>query len=247
MSKEKPLQVSFGGRTLDGVDPYVLVSGDNNWSGGGSLHSDLKDRLNRIQQSEKKVNYVRLFQNDEFFIDTEGSDFFQLRDFQCAVALKEELKKPGKVEDVALSADYYSYMVIRENNFVCNHYVDKELHQALLDFYKEQHDLIHQRHEATIREEILRKRKHSSLESSEDVLASEARARPLPAETNDSCVLCQDDQAVMAMVPCGHVCLCKDCSDTYNSVGHTGSTTRRCPLCRGNIQSTLRIYIRDAS
>lgn len=76
-------------------------------------------------------------------------------------------------------------------------------------------------------------------------------APPLPAGTTHRatsgsdtasapCVICTDSPALLALVPCGHLCLCEDCS-----VQFLHSTSRTCPLCRVHATSTLRIYRQD--
>lgn len=64
---------------------------------------------------------------------------------------------------------------------------------------------------------------------------------PLPhvMERTGLCVVCQDADANMALVDCGHLALCKTCSDLI------WSTTRECPLCRTRIvtqERMLRIF-----
>ena len=44
---------------------------------------------------------------------------------------------------------------------------------------------------------------------------------------SEECCICLDDECNMVIVPCGHMCLCSDCSGEYNS--------GRCPMCRGNV------------
>jgi Zinc finger, C3HC4 type (RING finger) len=58
--------------------------------------------------------------------------------------------------------------------------------------------------------------------------------------TVDDCVVCQDRKAAHAVVPCGHHCLCDECA--VNLVA-TAAGSRRCPLCRTHVQSTLKIYM----
>jgi hypothetical protein len=43
----------------------------------------------------------------------------------------------------------------------------------------------------------------------------------------------------MALIPCGHVCLCRSCCDdqTLNEFLH-----RKCPVCRQPFRDPLRIY-----
>lgn len=46
------------------------------------------------------------------------------------------------------------------------------------------------------------------------------------------CVVCLDNERAYAIVPCGHLCVCGGC------VGRV----KECPICRGRIQSILKIY-----
>jgi rubrerythrin len=70
-------------------------------------------------------------------------------------------------------------------------------------------------------------------------------ARATPGERPDSelgaCVICTDSRAIMALVPCGHLCLCAECSDQFLR----SASQRTCPLCRVHATSTLRIYRQD--
>ncbi|KAF8524349.1 hypothetical protein BU17DRAFT_42956 [Hysterangium stoloniferum] len=53
------------------------------------------------------------------------------------------------------------------------------------------------------------------------------------------CVVCQDEHANMAIIDCGHLALCKGCSEIIMN------STRECPLCRTRIiteQRLLRIF-----
>ena len=87
-------------------------------------------------------------------------------------------------------------------------------------------------------EESLQRRKQALL----DEMPANVRSRSVLSNdqetaTNSTCVVCQDEIANFAVVPCGHVCLCSTCSDIC-----TGDD-RPCPLCRVDILSTLRIYL----
>ncbi|KDQ09376.1 hypothetical protein BOTBODRAFT_191140 [Botryobasidium botryosum FD-172 SS1] len=60
-----------------------------------------------------------------------------------------------------------------------------------------------------------------------------------PLERTGLCVVCQDEEANIATVDCGHLALCMNCSDQVMK------TTRECPLCRTRIVTPsrlLRIY-----
>ena len=51
------------------------------------------------------------------------------------------------------------------------------------------------------------------------------------------CVVCRHQDAVMAIVPCGHVCLCAECSSSIMT------NDKKCPLCRIAIEKIMKIYI----
>ncbi|KAK3243075.1 hypothetical protein CYMTET_47217 [Cymbomonas tetramitiformis] len=51
---------------------------------------------------------------------------------------------------------------------------------------------------------------------------------------NRLCIICCDKPFSVALVPCGHVCLCRDCS--------TCGQLDRCPICRATVDSVLNLY-----
>jgi len=55
------------------------------------------------------------------------------------------------------------------------------------------------------------------------------------------CAVCHDLDAVRAVIPCGHLCLCDSCTETLAST-KTSKSIQSCPLCRGNLLSTIKIY-----
>ena len=50
--------------------------------------------------------------------------------------------------------------------------------------------------------------------------------------SNDLCVICMDEKATHAIVPCGHQCLCLDCAGLVD----------KCPMCRVAKQSVIKIF-----
>lgn len=54
------------------------------------------------------------------------------------------------------------------------------------------------------------------------------------------CVVCNDTDAEVAIVPCGHYCLCENCSKKMITLRNR--QRRVCPLCRVPIQKTLKIF-----
>lgn len=62
---------------------------------------------------------------------------------------------------------------------------------------------------------------------------------PMPEIERGLCVVCQDEEATLAAVDCGHLCMCPHCSDLIMA------TSQECPLCRTRIvtkQRLIRIY-----
>ena len=55
------------------------------------------------------------------------------------------------------------------------------------------------------------------------------------------CIICQDVQRSTVLLPCRHLCLCKDCAKTLHS--HIDRAKRRCPLCRKCITDIMDVYI----
>ncbi|CAA7269961.1 unnamed protein product [Cyclocybe aegerita] len=61
---------------------------------------------------------------------------------------------------------------------------------------------------------------------------------PLPrshAERTGLCVVCQDEEANIAIVDCGHMSMCRGCSDLIMA------SSRECPLCRTRIVTEARL------
>ena len=56
---------------------------------------------------------------------------------------------------------------------------------------------------------------------------------------NGPCVVCHDLPATLAVIPCGHLCLCDVCVETFDMVEEI---QKQCPVCRGLLMSTVKIY-----
>ncbi|RSH91144.1 hypothetical protein EHS25_009443 [Saitozyma podzolica] len=69
--------------------------------------------------------------------------------------------------------------------------------------------------------------------------ANKVPTGPMPEVERGLCVVCQDEEATLAVVDCGHLCMCAHCSDLIMA------TSQECPLCRTRIvtkQRLIRIY-----
>ena len=52
------------------------------------------------------------------------------------------------------------------------------------------------------------------------------------------CVVCMTNAADRVLIPCGHVCLCGDCS----AFGELARLNSKCPECRQNFREVIKIY-----
>ena len=69
-----------------------------------------------------------------------------------------------------------------------------------------------------------------SLIKQPDLLITNLQSNP---NTKGECVICLNERSIMALMPCGHLCLCQKC--------HPGSD--KCPICKTEYVSISRIYI----
>ena len=65
----------------------------------------------------------------------------------------------------------------------------------------------------------------------------ESRRVPEAKDNESTCVICCEQKPAMACIPCGHMCMCPACADTFES-----QRDRRCPVCREFVASTMRVY-----
>ena len=95
-------------------------------------------------------------------------------------------------------------------------------------------------------EEMLRNRKRSLQETLQSmppetqsrINTDNATSSAIGNDSRGTCVICQDGVANIAVIPCGHLCLCSSCANSLNS----RNGQRNCPLCRGNLENLCRIY-----
>jgi len=87
-------------------------------------------------------------------------------------------------------------------------------------------------------EEERKKQGHEAESSASTGFAAVPQAPPKPpafTERAGLCVVCQDEEANIAIVDCGHLAMCRGCCDAIMD------STRECPLCRTRIVTESRL------
>lgn len=54
-----------------------------------------------------------------------------------------------------------------------------------------------------------------------------------------NCIICLTQPKEVAVVPCGHLCMCTACANEISK----RTRTRQCPICRQKFRSTLRVFV----
>ena len=81
---------------------------------------------------------------------------------------------------------------------------------------------------------------HLSVKSIRDIGALRdlfMQALRLPSKEADECVVCLDNRIDTAIIPCGHVCVCFECS----------SQIQKCPMCRRELEGRIQLYFTNRS
>ena len=71
--------------------------------------------------------------------------------------------------------------------------------------------------------------------NSDDAAASHGRTRTDSTAKASVCCMCLDAKVNTVFTPCGHACMCKDCSDKY--------TEKTCPICRKEIENKFNLFM----
>ena len=325
------VEAAFG--SCDGIEQWVIREGSNGHCCSGSVPDDLAERLKKIHDRGKSIEFVRLFEDSQWYVQDDEGSMWSVHNTH----LGKELKGSGPIHDVAIAGDG-SWIVIRGNHAVTSTGVDKDLVDKITTFYQKQRQRFNKRNseiddanrrirletEERLREEIERQEREAremrqrqeeeeerqrtqriqrareeaekaeqerlrlekeklelsaatrtskleahleeraieeakDIKQMETILSKRKRAlreslECLPeasrsrieldenrhTESKAVCVICHDKGAEHAVIPCGHVCLCSDCSTAYSSLF---AAHKKCPLCRGNVQGTLKIYL----
>lgn len=76
-------------------------------------------------------------------------------------------------------------------------------------------------------------KKRDSGENVEDLLFEQVER-----EREDKlCVICQDQEKCIMILPCRHLCICQACQ------GPLQAANNNCPICRKNVRQTIKAYL----
>ncbi|KAJ7583650.1 hypothetical protein C8J56DRAFT_1015258 [Mycena floridula] len=114
--------------------------------------------------------------------------------------------------------------------------------QRLAEEQEEQDRIAQQHAMMEEHERRMRERRNAESEASSEPAPSTSPGMPssppkpaAPVERSGLCVVCQDEVANIAIVDCGHLAMCRGCSELVMS------SSRECPLCRTRIVTEARL------
>eukprot|EP00579_Thalassiosira_antarctica_P001738 CAMPEP_0201870126 /NCGR_PEP_ID=MMETSP0902-20130614/3354_1 /ASSEMBLY_ACC=CAM_ASM_000551 /TAXON_ID=420261 /ORGANISM="Thalassiosira antarctica, Strain CCMP982" /LENGTH=434 /DNA_ID=CAMNT_0048395701 /DNA_START=118 /DNA_END=1423 /DNA_ORIENTATION=- len=134
------LRVTFGSGIFGG-ETCAILHGDNGYFLSGLPANNLKERLDRMNNTGKKINFIRLFHRGSFAVSDEEGMTWRLHqsglnnDSPCETELRKT--GAGMVEELAVAGDG-SWVVVRGSRFISGDGVDKELQNKLLEFFPKQ-------------------------------------------------------------------------------------------------------------
>ena len=142
---------------------------------------------------------------------------------------------------------------------------ERQLREARQQEVREERELVNEAGAIQLLEEQIEDRKRA-LQDSVASLPPARRARVEACQSTraslvrasssrtNHCVICHEHEAKLAIVPCGHVCLCSQCEPRvmeqqpppqYYDYGADATQMPRCPICRGVAQQTLKIFLQE--
>ncbi|OEU23230.1 hypothetical protein FRACYDRAFT_267484 [Fragilariopsis cylindrus CCMP1102] len=219
-----------------GDGSWVIISPNHHVLSTG-VDNDLSGHITKFYNDQRKRNSKRTLEIQEHHAG--------IRRQQQAIE-RVEREAAERVEREALERVEREEMERVEREAVLRaERLSREMNNELVSILEVR--IIEELKDITEQEIRLQKRKRS-LHDSIEKISSESRAR-IDSETTGTivttptaaadCVICHTAPSSRAIVPCGHHCLCDDCVVTLAALS---PEARICPLCRGEIQSTLKIY-----
>jgi hypothetical protein len=73
-------------------------------------------------------------------------------------------------------------------------------------------------------------------------IPKEAAVRCLPVESVRECVICMDATSTHVYVPCGHMCICKNCAELQAEQTRKCGSSKCCPVCRKQAFLIMKVF-----
>lgn len=75
-----------------------------------------------------------------------------------------------------------------------------------------------------------------------------ADTQTIQTRESDLCVICRDNERELALVPCGHFCLCRECHAALEQYAEQNryydpTFKSQCPLCRAPYDTATQVYL----
>lgn len=84
------------------------------------------------------------------------------------------------------------------------------------------------------KQERIERKLKEALEKARRERKQQSRTKPRELREDQKCIVCIENPKEIICLPCGHVCLCEDCSSKIHL---------SCPVCRANIDSKAAAFI----
>lgn len=86
-------------------------------------------------------------------------------------------------------------------------------------------------------QQIILREREPLLHTTDNYTSQQSITSQPNAQSDNECILCLENERIIAFVPCGHYISCQICSDIIMSTSH-----KTCPLCNAEITYTLRVF-----
>jgi hypothetical protein len=75
-------------------------------------------------------------------------------------------------------------------------------------------------------------------QNNEKSVEIQTEEKEITIDKQSTCCICTDKPPCMACLPCGHLCLCYNCSIDFATLNQ-----KSCPICRNQFETIKRIFV----
>ena len=89
-----------------------------------------------------------------------------------------------------------------------------------------------------------RSKSKNSKQTAENADMEEILLEQVEREREDKlCVICQDQEKCIMILPCRHLCICQDCQTKILRRNNLNHGNRTCPICRRHVKQMIKAYL----